>query len=148
VRGTAARIPSRICQNDLMRTTLALICLTAPALSLALVYVRENGPRPGGISTGGICSLLAAILLLAHFVSIVNGPSAENLAADFFPSRAFLFYAVSGLAYGAAMFPQLLADKSGVTRQLRPVKAAWLIAIPGWLWIVVLIILAAVGHGA
>ena len=86
VAGSAVGLPVYLLAIDITIATVQLtlawhLLVGAPALSLALVYVRENGSRPGAISPGGIWSFPAAILFLAHLVSIVNGRPAENLAA-------------------------------------------------------------------
>ena len=127
-----------------MRTTIALICLTTPSLYLLLKYLHEYGLTIGKISGRWFWSLFALVLLVAHVFTTVSGRLADILAADLFPFRGFLFFMVSGFAYGAAIFPQLLIEKNGPLERSLGSNYVWIVAIPAWLWISVLIILAAV----
>lgn len=125
-----------------VRTIVSLTFLCGPSLYLLLMYFREYGFRIGRDSGWGVFPALAIILLLGHVFDTVSGRLGEILAADFFPVRGYLFFAVSGAAYGAAIFPHLLAEDRAVFGKSNGFKHTQLIAIPAWIWLSVLIILA------
>lgn len=90
--------------------------------------------------------MLALLLLLGHVFVTVSGKLGEILDADFFPFRGFLFFILSGAAYGAAIFPHLIVERSGLSEGLAERERRWLVAIPAWIWISVLVVLAATQH--
>lgn len=129
-----------------MRTAIALICLTGPSLYLAIQYLRDYGLAFGKEYGWGVWRVLALVLLLAHVYETVSGRSSDVLDAEFFPFRGFLFFAVSGVAYGAAIFPRIIAEKNGTAERLSAGNRNWVVAIPAWIWIAVLIGLAVVQY--
>ncbi|MDZ7789046.1 MAG: hypothetical protein U5L08_00845 [Xanthomonadales bacterium] len=88
------------------------------------------------------------ILLLGHMYVTVSGRLGDILNADFFPSRGFLFFALSGAAYGAAIFPQLILESNGATEGPSGFSRDWLVAIPAWIWLSILIGLAAIQYAS
>jgi len=122
--------------------------LIAPSLYLSLKYLQEYGLSTAKISGRLFLSLFAALLLVGHVLATVGGRLGEILAADFFPSRGFLIFMVSGFAYGAAIFPKLLVETHGPLKGSFGSGPVWLVAISAWLWILILILLGAVYHAS
>ena len=92
--------------------------------------------------------MLALILLLGHIYVTVSGSLGDIVNADFFPLRGFLFFAISGAAYGAAIFPQLIVESDAATEGPSGFNRDWLVAIPAWIWLSILIGLAAIQYAS
>ena len=129
-----------------VRTAIAVICLTGPSLYLSLAHFQEYGLRIEGLSTRLLLPTLGAALLVAHVMATVSGRWAEILAGDFFPSKGFLFFLVSGFAYGLAIFPGFVAEQGRTVDRRLGRSRRWLIAVPAWIWILLLILIATLGH--
>ena len=78
----------------------------------------------------------------------VSGRLGDILNADFFPFRGFVFFTISGAAYGAAIFPQLILERNGATEDPSGFNRDWLVAIPAWIWLSILIGLAAIQYAS
>lgn len=129
-----------------MRTTIALILLTGPPLYLFARCLREYGLTFRKADGWGALPLLAMLLLLAHVAVILSAEAGQILNASFFPFRGFLFFLVSGEAFSAAIFPRMFAEAIGALQNSGGLCLEWLIAVPAWICILVVIALAALNH--
>jgi hypothetical protein len=115
-------------------------------LYLSIKCFQEYGLGIERISGRLLLSVFAAALLVGHVITTVSGRWGEILAGDFFPSKGFLFFLVSGFAYGAAIYPDLIADQGQPGGSNIGNGRVWLIAVPAWIWISLLMLMAAVYH--
>ncbi|WP_376695520.1 hypothetical protein [Wenzhouxiangella sp. EGI_FJ10305] len=129
-----------------MKTAIALMLLVGPPLSLFGLYIREYGltiSKPGGWN---VFSLLAVLLLLASVAVILSGEAGRVLNAPFFPFRGILIFFVSGVAFSAAIFPGVFAQYTGTLPKADELRLEWLIAVPAWMWILVVIALVVLEY--
>lgn len=126
-------------------TIVALLSLTIPSAWLFFRHVRSNGWVFGRDVGLAYLSLLAAFILVWNAFVVLRPPVETILHADFFHTRGLLFFAVSGLAYGAAIFPRVVAESMGLPEKISESRTDWLVAVPAWIWLVVLIVLGVVG---
>ena len=82
------------------------------------------------------------LVLLAVFVFLIASPAASSFFDPaFFPSRAYLLFLISGVAFAVVIFPGQAIEISGITPRLLEIRFQWLFVLPAWLWIVVLFVL-------
>lgn len=125
-----------------MRIATALILLTGPPLWLLVHYVREYGLTFRKEDGWGVFPVLAVILLLAHVAVLLSAEAGKLLNAEFFPFKGFLFFLVSGVAFSVAIFPKLVAESTDPSQIASTRNLKSLVAVPAWIWILVVILLA------
>lgn len=122
--------------------TVALILLVAPTLILALKRIREAGLAVNLLSAGSLLSALG-LALLAGAVFLTFSSGAEGLLeSEFLPARTLMFYLISGMAFGMAIFPSQAIELSEMPLKLQELRIAWLLVPLAWLWIAILFLLA------
>jgi hypothetical protein len=111
---------------------IALMLLVGPAICLAWLHFRDHGLPRGRRPDWVDWRVLALMLLLGQLYAVSVGPWAEILQGEFFPMRGLLFFMLSGVAYGAAIFPQTVARRPARWSERVAFDSRWLVAVPAW----------------
>jgi hypothetical protein len=119
---------------------IALMLLVGPTVCLARVYFRDHGLPRGRRPHWLDWRVPALMLLLGQVYAVSVGHWAVILQGQFFPMRGLLFFMVSGLAYGAAIFPQTVARRPAGWSERVAFDSRWLVAVPAWLGIAVSVV--------
>lgn len=126
-----------------MRTSIAIILLTGPSLYQFVHYLREYGLTFKKEDGWGVFPIVAMILLFTYVGVTLSSEVDQILRAEFFPSRGFLIFLVTGVAFSVAIFPKQFAESSGALPRTTGIRLEWLVAVPAWIWISVVMTMVA-----
>ena len=128
------------------QVSIALLLLFAPVVVLCCLKVRDGmgAVRPNLV----LISLSAVALVLLGVLGYITWDSGAYglLNTEFFPSKAYLLFLVSGFAFGAAIFPRQVIELVGMPSSIRNAGLDWLFAVPAWLWIIIVFVLIATNY--
>ena len=122
--------------------------LLAPVVVLCCFRVRD-GVRVGRpslilVSLSAVASVLLGVMGYITWDSGAYG----LLNTEFFPPRTYLLFLVSGVAFGAAIFPRQVIELVGMPSTFRNGGVEWLFVVPAWLWIVTVFVLIATNYAS
>ena len=110
-------------------------------------YLRDNGFIFRKEEGWGVLPLVAMILWFALVSMTLSAGLGQFLSGEVFPYQGFLIFLVSGIAFSVAIFPKLSAEYSETLPKLSGTNLEWIIVLPAWLWILVVIGLAVFNVG-
>ena len=131
-----------------MQTVIAIAALAGPPLFLFARYLSEYGFSFRKADGWGIFPALAVVLLAVHIALMMSPEAVRILNEQLFPVRGLLVFLISGIAFSVAIFPRLVAESVMSSPGMKAVRPGLLVAIPAWLWIILIVAVAAIKYGS
>ncbi|QOC24043.1 hypothetical protein IC757_08055 [Wenzhouxiangella sp. AB-CW3] len=127
-----------------MSITIAIVLLIAPTVYFFARYLCDYGFSFRSVDGWGVFPIAAVILLSANVAALLGTEIGVVLKELHFSSRGYLIFFVSGIAYSVAIFPRLTAEGMLPNQAAANSTLQSLVAIPAWLWIMLIMILGFV----
>jgi len=121
--------------------TVALILLVAPTALLLLYRIRDSGLAVDLFSVGAMVSAVGFVLLVGIVFLSYSQSLSGLFESEFLPAQILMLFLISGLAFGAAIFPRQAIELSGMSRNVQALRIEWLFVLLAWMWIAVLYVL-------